>query len=169
MIALWVKQHFWNTTEPLNAKQHCWQNCKSWYSRESLLAPEDQLSTNNQEPPETIHARDPWSPNKCSPATLRTKYKRNTNEIPQATSFLRHNIFSWLQNSGPLKLQLLRSEMAPGCWIEGEVVYSSTSCFAEEEHSPDVMSWLIPSTEIVAFAIGLPWRSLTNPFTPRWI
>lgn len=30
-------------------------------------------------------------------------------------------------------------------------------------------SWSIPSTEMVALAIGLPWRSRTNPLTPRCI
>jgi hypothetical protein len=37
------------------------------------------------------------------------------------------------------------------------------------EHPPDVTSWSIPSTEMVALAIGLPWRSRTNPLTPRCI
>jgi len=44
--------------------------------------------------------------------------------------------------------------MAPACKGKDVAVYSKT-CL-EAQHSPDVMSWLIPSTEIVAFAIGLP-------------
>lgn len=65
-------------------------------------------------------------------------------------------MLSRLQTFAPLNLQLMRSETAPGCQAEGEAAYSSTSHFAEVQHSPDVISWLIPSTEIVAFAIGLP-------------
>ena len=38
-----------------------------------------------------------------------------------------------------------------------------------KEYPPDVTSWSIPSTEMVALAIGLPWRSRTNPLTPRCI
>lgn len=33
---------------------------------------------------------------------------------------------------------------------------------------PVVMSWLMPSTEMVALEMGLPCRSRTKPLTPRW-
>lgn len=68
----------------------------------------------------------------------------------------------WHYNAFPLKLSTFESKRTYFCCQDGFFGLHS------ELLLPVVMSWLMPSTEMVALEMGLPCRSRTKPLTPRW-
>lgn len=70
----------------------------------------------------------------------------------------------WHSGEKVSEMPIMREAQAPHC---KEQVLLTEAIFAHSQ-IPVRMSWLTPSTEIMAFGIPFPCKSLTMPLMPRW-